>query len=313
MQSTGKTFEKAIEEVFNFMYHNYPNTSIAHNVFLKSPDGDRQFDVVITIRIPDDEFVTVIEGKDYKSKVSVQKIDEFHSKMCDVNANKGIIVSKMGFSSMAISKAKRFGIVLYSLNDHTTFKEFDLKIPILIEEICPSRIDIFYGIRSEDLIKIPGKKMHFKGKRLLINDQNISDVINQGWADGSLKIILDKEEQETTIPNILPPYYLKYFPHENLNITTEIEIIDAILKVKLQYKYYICDVREVMYNKILKNIDKEKLTFFIDTNSIYKALNNLKPVSREYAKAFSGIQYHIKIKSVPNIELKSVGIDSIKF
>jgi len=97
MKNTGKTFEKTIEEVFNFMYSNYQNAKIEHDIKLESPDGLRQFDVVIRIKVPDGELITVIEGKDYRQKISIQKIDEFHSKMRDVNANKGILISKWVF------------------------------------------------------------------------------------------------------------------------------------------------------------------------------------------------------------------------
>jgi len=301
MQNTGKTFEKAIEEVFKLMYTNYPEATIQRDVFLNGPDGKRQFDVVITLKTPDDELITVIEGKDYKKKISVEKLDEFHSKMKDVKANKGILVSKMGFSTTAISKAKRLGITLYSLNDHTEFKEFDIRIPILIEEISPRRMDIIYNISREEVIKVPNGTMSFDKSGLVINNQNISTVINQTWKDGTLKFNLVNQDQDIQIPTIEAPFLLRYFPHKNLKITSEAEITDVKLKLTIQYKYYVCDIRDIMHSKMLKNIDKENLTFFVDTNSITDSLKNLTPVTREYVREFTGIQYVFKVRNTVDV------------
>jgi hypothetical protein len=304
MQNTGKTFEKAIEEVFNFMYTNYPGATIENDVKINGPDGKRQFDVVINLKVPDGDLLTVIEGKDYRGKVSIQKVDEFHSKMKDVNANKGILISKMGFSSTAISKAKRLGITLYALNDHSTFSEFDLKINILVEEISFQNIDLIYSVRTENIIHIP-EKIYFN-RKIVINEENISEIINESWKDGSLKLDLIKEEQEVQIPKISPPFRLQYFPFEKSNVTKEVEIENLRLKIKIKYAYYICDVRDIMYNKMLKNINKETLTFFVDTNSLPEKLKNLTPVTSTFATQFTGIQYYIKIKNSVNIRFNSM-------
>jgi len=52
---------------------------------------------------------------------------------------------------------------------------------------------------------------------------------------------------------------------------------------------------------MLKNIDKENLTFFVDTNSITDSLKNLTPVTREYVREFTGIQYVFKVRNTVDV------------
>lgn len=313
MHNTGKSFEKAIEQVFNYMYHNYPNATIKHNVFLNGPDGKRQFDVVISITIPDGELVTVIEAKDYNSKLSIQKIDEFHSKMRDVNANKGILISKMGFSSKAISKAKRFGIVLYSLNDYTEFEEFDLKIPVLIEELSLEKIDLRFGIQRQEIEKINyssgDSTVVFNRKAIVINDNNINKLVNESWENGSLRFQSTNKVQEVDIPNLFAPFYLQYQTKSIIpeNRTAEIENIKLL--ITLRYNYYLSDIREIMYSNMLKNIDKNQLTFFIDSNSVKERLPNLKQITGAQATEFTGVAYLFRIRN--NVDISFEGMEYV--
>ena len=303
MKNTGKTFEKSIEEVFNFMYANYPEATIDRDVWLDSPYGKRQFDVVITIKIPDDKLIIVIEGKDYNKNLDVPVLDGFHSKMHDVKASKGIIVSKKGFSSKARQKAKQLGITLYSLNDHSTFSEFDLKVPVLIEAISPRTLDIIFTVEREVLSKAP--KMYFNSE-IIINNENVSEIINRTWIDGTLIFDLDEEEQSLEIPLISSPYKLKFFTHETLNITSDLEITNVKLNMTLNYSYYLCDVRDILHNKALKNLEQDTIHFFVDTHSLSDALKDLKPISLNRAKGFTGVDYVIKIKNTAKIEFNEV-------
>jgi len=212
----------------------------------------------------------------------------------------------MGFSSKAISKAKRLGIILYALNDHSEFKEFDLKIPFLIEEISPKTMDILYKLSREQIGQ--HSNIYFNKKGLCVNEISVNDVINQSWKDGTLKFDLVGGEQECDIPHIDPPYNLNFFTYPTLDIVNKMEIKHLKLKMVIQFKYYLCDIRDIMYDKILKNISKEKLTLFIDTTSLPETLKNLVPVSRSYAQEFTGIQYVIKIKNNADVEFNSMSL-----
>lgn len=58
------------------------------------------------------EIVTLVECKHYKRKVPVDEVEEFHSKVDDIGAHKGIVITTVGFQAGAIKTAKGRGIAL---------------------------------------------------------------------------------------------------------------------------------------------------------------------------------------------------------
>lgn len=92
----------------------------------------RQFDVTVRFMFGLHSYLTVIECKDYSSKVSVDKVDAFVTKTRDVNANKAILISSQGFQSGCFPVAERHGIQLLVLSETT-----DTSIPDLIERFTP--------------------------------------------------------------------------------------------------------------------------------------------------------------------------------
>jgi len=75
----------------------------------------RQFDVVIRFKAGFYEYLTLIECKEYKTPVPVEKVEAFITKARDHKANKAIMVSASGFQSGAKEVAIRHNIELYSL------------------------------------------------------------------------------------------------------------------------------------------------------------------------------------------------------
>ena len=88
----------------------------------------RQFDVTIRFKFGLHSYLTIIECKDYSSKVSVDKIDAFVTKTRDVNANKAVFISSHGFQSGCFPVAERHGIQLLILSETT-----DTSIPEVVE------------------------------------------------------------------------------------------------------------------------------------------------------------------------------------
>jgi hypothetical protein len=77
----------------------------------------RQFDVSIRFKYGAYEYLTVIECRDYKTKVPVCDVEAFVTKSKDVNANKAIIITSCGFQKGCFSVAKRHGIELLILDE----------------------------------------------------------------------------------------------------------------------------------------------------------------------------------------------------
>jgi hypothetical protein len=75
----------------------------------------RQLDISIRFRQSFYDYLAIIECKDYRAKVSIEKVEAFRTKMEDVGAMKGIMVSPSGFQEGAIRSAEAFNIELFTL------------------------------------------------------------------------------------------------------------------------------------------------------------------------------------------------------
>lgn len=119
----GTTFEIVIQ-VIQESLKNSNNTRISQGIELTDNAGlRREFDVLIESIINNFALTIAIECKDYKNKVSIDKIEAFETKCNAVpQINKKVFISRSGFKSGAKIKAKFCGIELLELekinNDH---------------------------------------------------------------------------------------------------------------------------------------------------------------------------------------------------
>jgi hypothetical protein len=296
----GTKFEKTVEKVINWMYSKYENVVIAHNVLIASEDTNRQVDVLITVTIRDLIFKVAIECKDYRIKLPIGKIDEFVSKKDDIKADKGIIIASNGFSSSAISKAKRKDIILYSLTDKIEIENKELDIPVIIKEIIPfeteTRITVermnAKQMRGETLIRDP----------LIVNDYNIEKLLKHSWESNKVVFNLTTEFQTITIPEITRPYKCNYFINEKNNIVEKVELSNFDIKLKLKINYYVINLSELIDLKVLQNIHENKLEMFIDEVTILSSLPNARSIPKTYVDDFTGLTAVFLLKGNFNIE-----------
>jgi predicted helicase len=89
-------------------------TKIYSNRKLSNTAGQlREIDILIETSINGLDIKVAIECKDYKNKVTVEKIEAFNSKCARIPAiNKKVLVATSGFQKDAVFAAKDFGIEL---------------------------------------------------------------------------------------------------------------------------------------------------------------------------------------------------------
>lgn len=136
IMNNGKSFESQVADFYRATISNNPASIVSQNQRILGPDGDREFDVVIVTQVADISLTTVIECKDYGRLVNVTTVDAFASKLEDIRAAKGILVSRKGFTKSAVDKAKRLNISVCTL-DHaeSLAKDSELNVPILFRKI----------------------------------------------------------------------------------------------------------------------------------------------------------------------------------
>ena len=130
--NNGSQFEILLQEIYSVLVSNEQFTQVERNVQLPGLDGPRQIDVLITSQVAGMPLKTVVECRDHNRILDVTAIDAFQSKLVDVSANKGVLVSRKGFSGTAKKKAKRVGITLCTAADArnilSTFAESSVRI-----------------------------------------------------------------------------------------------------------------------------------------------------------------------------------------
>lgn len=210
----GKDYEHLVYSIYRSLCEDERFTEVKHNQKLPGPDGDRQIDVLVTHLHAGTNYVTVIECRDFQRKLTVTHIDAFASKLLDVNANKGIMISRKGFSNTARQKAKRLGIELCTVDIATSLlKELVVDIPIVLA-VFELSIDV----------KFLAKNMSNKAIKLVsqntttINDTPLRKLIIDDIRSG--KVILPDQKQtiewSTTI--LQPPYFIRTADGEKLEI-----------------------------------------------------------------------------------------------
>lgn len=279
-KNTGKAFEKLAESIFNKLVVNQKYEKVQHNVHLEGADGPRQIDVLITSETVGIKLHTVIECKDYNTKISVGTIDAFHSKLQDVNANKGILISKKGFSSTSVSKAKRLGISLCTAHEALSESwQPDLDINILIEEIKPISINVNYTGFFQ-----PGDKL-VSNKIPVVNGLEIHKLIENEWRKCSINFIRTEKEQKIELDGLKKPYVIK-----TLNENSQERLLDSLdIFIKLNIRCFETKLSELKGTQVLKNISEGKTTVFIEVPSIQDLENKLVEVKSNVRKEFTGI------------------------
>ena len=93
----------------------------------------RQFDVTLRFKSGLYNYLTVIECKDYESKVPMEKVEAFITKSRDVKANKAVMVSSNGYQSGCFEVALRYGIDLLTLNEKVS-----IDIDSIVSKVTPA-------------------------------------------------------------------------------------------------------------------------------------------------------------------------------
>lgn len=114
MPSTSPPPGKRLERLVAAIHHAASSGAV---VTWDDEIAGRQFDVTIRFTFGTYSYLTVIECKDYSSKVPVEKVDALVTKARDAKANKAVMVSSKGFQSGCFSVAERHDVQLLVLTE----------------------------------------------------------------------------------------------------------------------------------------------------------------------------------------------------
>jgi hypothetical protein len=117
-KNTGKAYEILTQRIFQKIVDQtlVKNVEVKHNVILKGKTAEHQIDVFWEYEIKGRLYRTIIQTKDWSSKVSLGHLLTLKGVLVDLPGRpKGVFVTKTGYQSGASDYAKKNGIVLYEL------------------------------------------------------------------------------------------------------------------------------------------------------------------------------------------------------
>lgn len=288
-KNTGKELEAVVARVYEFLSEQDVNTTVRKDVKLESPDGLRQFDVVLETEIAQSstskiELLTVVEVRDYKPKLKVDAIDAFVSKMQDVKANKGIIVSRTGFQKGAVRKAKRLGIDLYTVQHLERLKDFQPQTPVVMHLVKFGMMRMGYSAQ------IGNPNFAYNFENLTVDDVPIFEQLKRDIASGKIKptilahlsdferskkskvpVVGDKvEELEDNIVGLniyTPPEdgVVKYKPPQTF---TKLPVNEAYIKYQLYYEYFFGYLTDLPHTVAMTNILESTATVYYELKDL---------------------------------------------
>ncbi|MGE4384690.1 MAG: restriction endonuclease [Endomicrobiaceae bacterium] len=99
-----KKYEK---EIYDISKYHFPNSKIYRNIKLigRYSQKERQVDVLIKQKIDKNEVYIVIDCKNYAKKIDIKCVESFIAMLEDLNVDKGILITNIGYSKAALKRA----------------------------------------------------------------------------------------------------------------------------------------------------------------------------------------------------------------
>ncbi len=154
--------------------------NITHDIKLQGTSGHiHQIDVCYKFRIWTIDFLVIVECKQYGRKVSIEDLLTFQSRINDLNANKGVFVTTVGFQSGAIKYAKSNGISLLIANGTKSIAVNYLRTHVPLRTKLKRENELIYNISYSSNENIGVRPFLRSSKRhLLYSFNNVSCYVN---------------------------------------------------------------------------------------------------------------------------------------
>jgi hypothetical protein len=278
-KASGREFEELTEEIYQRLVQNCEFEKVERNVRIESQDGKRQIDILLTVETMGLSIKTMVECKDYNKKVNVKVVDEVDSKMRDVGASKAVIVSKLGFTSGAISKARRLNINLCTAHEAQNPKwNIDIDIPIILIEAKPLQIFV-----DCDFPESVTANFEFYRDKLLINDIDLYSLVCERWNKGQFILISDEKTKKILMDDLPQPHFIRDIDGN------KIELSQLRFTIKSEITTYLGSINEIENAKLLKDITENKMTVLFDTTPIKNYKETFRRLSNNETLQFKSL------------------------
>lgn len=185
----GKLFESATKKVVEKLH---PTQEVLSNVTVFGKFSKHQREIDVKLVDPSNyEFIS-FECKDHKRPVDVGLVESFITKLQDIQAKKGAIVSNSGFTPSAENVAESFGVDTLALVD-TGNKKIKSKIfaSMLIEEIYIKYFNIELSTSTIKRFSVPTDHYRLKIKAPSGANDTAYKIFARLWNEGDSPLSLE--------------------------------------------------------------------------------------------------------------------------
>lgn len=190
VKNTGREYEEFVRSIYQAIIQseflglsNQKNIKVEINKKLFGRGGlEREFDIYWEYILAGHSYKTVIECKDYNSKISVDKIDAFVGKLNDFPTFRGLYATKKGYQTGADIKAKEHHIDLLIVREQndTDWEDEDgnpfiKQINIGITAIHPARIKGFNILIPREADPYDPKSMAGMNNEIIISNEDANE------------------------------------------------------------------------------------------------------------------------------------------
>jgi hypothetical protein len=282
----GKEYELLVEQIYRELS---TDTVIEQNVSLYGVESssNRQIDLTIRYNIFDMPVLTIVQAKDLSRKADIKIIDEFKSVIRDVRANKGILISNMGFTKKAKDYALKEGIEIYSA--HSALK----KRWELTTELPSIKYEDIYFLEFSPMLPVTGLEQIAMVENFMfrINDEIISkaDMLNIAFKNHKP----DKSYKWSKVK----------FEHDNLYCNQLNGEWRKVEDLDINYRYIQSEVKvsniSAQNYRLLKNHATGKITHsFVDLDLMLPKIVDTFIWTKKDVEKFDFKSPHLEVHSV---------------
>jgi hypothetical protein len=181
---TNKAKGDLLEDVITSIRSRLVGSTVTRNAKLpgRNSGADRDVDVLIEGRLNMFDVRIAIEAKNYKNRVGVEKVEALCTKLRDIGADLGVMVSSMGFTEPAKAAALANDIQLYEVYDQR-LDNTSLFLPVRLVLPEPDQLKVQITHRTFGRSSLPADHsrwlIHAGEERLAIDE-----LVGRAWADG---------------------------------------------------------------------------------------------------------------------------------
>ena len=296
MTKTGKQFEVLTKEIFELLSREERYTSVEHDVKLKSPEGERQIDILIRSKAGSLDLTTIVECKDHNRPLDVEFVDAIHSKQQDVKAHHAVLVARNGFTKKAKRKAARLRITLCIARDaERKLRDIGLCVPVVVCEI--------HGVQlmpEMQLFLEAGTELN-ANSGLLVNDINIGEAFRNAILSGEIQPKATNGVERWMPSFIRESAYIRDAKGQQLNVDK------YALSYKIEVNYYFGYVNELPKTISMSNLSQNQEHIFFKADDLIDYKNTLTKLNSEEVLTINGI--HMETVAFPDFKFDKLNLN----